>query len=83
MMQHQRSEIEKGNVIRSTVIFAEDKPAVKGTAKKKRKTKKPVPDRPKKKPKTAHGFITETKKRRKRNPVKQKLAVPDVSMYFI
>ena len=83
LMREQRSQIEQGNVLASTVVFSEDKPAASGKPRKKRKQTGKTSTQPTNKPKTARGFITKAKKPRKRKTVKQKVAVPDVSRYFI
>ena len=82
-MREQRSQIEQGNVLASTVVFGEDTPAAKKKTGQKRKKTGKASAQPKKVIKTARGFITKTKKPRKRKIVKQKVAVPDVSRYFI
>ena len=82
-MHTQRSEIEKGNVLVSTVLFGEEeKTGAKPRTKRKLKAKVP-PKRKVKRSKTAQGFITETKKRKKSKPVKQKSVTDSLSRYFI
>lgn len=83
LMRAQRSQIEQGNVLPSTVVFGDDEPAAKGKTRKKRKKTGAPSGQPKSKPRTARGFVTKAKKPRKRKTVKQKVAVPDVSRYFI
>ena len=83
LMREQRSQIEQGNVLASTVVFSEEKPGTAAKKGQKRKQSGKSSAQPSSKPKTARGFITKAKKPRKRKIVKQKHAVPDVSRYFI